>query len=1133
MSNNISCYFENLFQTTKFQKIRENAQKKDIKISGLSSGEKAVVLSSLNKKFVYVASDLIEANSVQKTLNDFEISSHIIYSSITTPVLTIGRVDDLQLDALNKLYDFLNDEVSALIVLPSFLSERLPARDKLLENQFCLKVDDEIKQKDFEKTLTKFGFSKTDGRGGVGEFCVRGDTIEIVTSSNETLVRIEFFDDIVEKIKICDKTTLGLIKSVDKYYFHPTSIFFLENNQKNAVLAQLFEQKAKNTNNPRLDENISNAINIVENNFCMPPFLQPYLSGFRDGITSICGDAVLAFDETKKIKDALSSSTSEFFSGFLSLVEGGELTKQHKDFLLTEEQIFQNLSPAIYFDNIMDEKREIEIDFQKALIGKYTFDFSALLRDLKGYKEKGKFVVLFAGGKTSCENIKNYMLENGLYFDDFSSSATKGIFLSNQNFSTSVGFADENFVAIATPDLIKKSTNFAVSNKKKVFYLPKVGDYVVHVTHGIGKCVGIEKLKLSSVYKDYFIIEYKNGDRLYVPSEQANSISAYLGGEAQPKLNKIGGLEFRKAKEKVYKSVQEMAGELVKLYSAREQKQGHQFSPDGYLQAAFEEAFPYDETEDQIVAANEIKKDMQSTKIMDRLLCGDVGYGKTEVAMRAAYKAVIDGKQVAFMCPTTILSQQHFNTCQTRFKDFMVRVEVLNRFKTPKQQKEILDKLKKGEIDVICGTHRLLGKDVEFKDLGLLILDEEQRFGVADKEKIKKLKNDVDVLTLSATPIPRTLHMSLSGIRDISILSTPPKERLPVQTYVTEFSPMLLKDACLKEIARGGQILIVYNRVDKIDEFAAFVKNLLPGVEVGVAHGQMDEKLLEQTIFKLYNREYQVFISTTLIENGVDLPLANTLFVLDSDRLGLSQLYQLRGRIGRGNRLAYAYFTFDGGKKLTEQAFKRLEAIMQFRELGSGFKIAMRDLEIRGAGNVLGKEQHGQMQKVGYDLYCKILKDAVGALSGNVEKPKREVKLDIAVEAYIDPDFIGEEDLRIKIYNSISELKSVEEMRKLEEQLENSFGKLAPPAQNLLRLAVVKNLAQMHDISRILINNSNFSIFFYEKDKIIEQNVVDAVSMYNKFCVLKFAPLPIIEVNIPRASSEEKLGFLLGFLSKM
>ncbi|MGN1162492.1 MAG: transcription-repair coupling factor [Christensenellales bacterium] len=1133
MSNNVSCYFEHLFETPKFQKIRQNCGIKDINISGLSSGEKAVVLSSLGKKFVYVASDLIEANATQKVLDDFGISSRIIYSAITSPVLTMGKIDDIQFDALNKLYDFLNDEVFALIVLPSFLTQRLPSRTKLFENQFCLKVDDEVRQKDFENMLIHFGFSRAEGRGNIGEFCVRGDTIEVCACGDETLVRIEFFDDVVEKIKICDKTTLSLIKNVDKYYFHPTSIFFLEKEQKNAVLSKLFEQKSKNVQNSRLDENLSGAINIVENNFCMPAFMQPYLIGFHDTIATICTDEVFAFDETKKIKDAITGATSEFFSGFLSLVEGGELLKEHKDFLLTESEIFSSIPHCLFFDNIIEEKRDIEIDFQKAMTNKYTFDFSSLLCDLKIYKEKGKFVVLFAGGKTSCENLKNYMLENGLYFDDFSQSSSKGIFLSNQTLSISVGFADENFVAIATPDLIKKSTNFAVANKKKVFYLPKVGDYVVHVTHGIGKCVGIEKLKLSSVYKDYFIIEYKGGDRLYVPSEQANSISAYLGGEAEPKLNKIGGLEFRKAKEKVYKSVKEMAGELVKLYSAREQKHGFKFSEDGYLQAAFEEAFPYDETEDQIVATNEIKKDMQSTKIMDRLLCGDVGYGKTEVAMRAAYKAVIDGKQVAFMCPTTILSQQHFNTCQNRFKDFMCRVEVLNRFKTPKQQKEILEKLKRGEIDVICGTHRLLGKDVEFKDLGLLILDEEQRFGVADKEKIKKLKNDVDVLALSATPIPRTLHMSLSGIRDISILSTPPKDRLPVQTYVTEFSPMLLKDACLKEIARGGQILIVYNRVDKINEFAAFVKNLLPGVDVGVAHGQMDEKLLEQAIFKLYNREYQVFISTTLIENGIDLPLANTLFVLDSDRLGLSQLYQLRGRIGRGNRLAYAYFTFDGGKKLTEQAFKRLEAIMQFRELGSGFKIAMRDLEIRGAGNVLGKEQHGQMQKVGYDLYCKILKDAVGELSGEHEKPKRDVKLDIAVEAYIEPDYIGEEDLRIKIYNSISELTSVEQMRELEGQLENSFGELAVPAKNLLRLAVVKNLAEKHEISRIFINNSNFSIFFYEKEKIIEQNVVDVVSAYNKFCVLKFSPLPIIEVNIPHASCEEKLNFLLGFLSKM
>lgn len=1133
MAERVGEFFEGLFQSDKFKIIRENCATKSINVSGLMAGEKSVVLASLNQKFVYVASDLIEANATKKVLDDFEIPSHIIYSGLSSPLLTMGRADDLQFDLLNKLYDFLNGKVSALIVLPSFLLQRMPSKKDFLDNQFCLKRDEEICQKDFENMLTRFGYVRADGRGNLGEFCVRGDTIEVCASAEETLVRIEFFDDVVEKIKICDKTTLGLIESVDCYNFHPTSLFFVKNEQKNDVLAKIIKEKTKNKSNERLDENLSKALNVVEKSFCVPAFLQPFVQGFDQSLVSVFDDAVFAFDETKKIKDAIKESQAEFFSGFLSLVEGGELLPSHKDFLLDENDVFEKIKNGVFFDNIASEKREIQIDFQKALTGKYAFDFSSLLTDLCEYKQKGKFVVLFAGSKTSCENIKNYMLENNMYFDDFLLSSKKGIFLSPKSFSVSVGFSDQNFIAIATGDLIKKSTNFSVKNKNKVFYLPKVGDYVVHVTHGIGKCVGIEKLKLSSVYKDYFIIEYKGGDRLYVPSEQANSISAYLGGEAEPKLNKIGGLEFRKAKEKVYKSVQEMAGELVKLYSAREQKQGFKFSEDGYLQAAFEEAFPYDETEDQTLASNEIKKDMQSTKIMDRLLCGDVGYGKTEVAMRAAMKAVIDGKQVAFMCPTTILSQQHFNTCSSRFADFMCRVEVLNRFKTTKEQKDILDRLKKGEIDIICGTHRLLGKDVEFKDLGLLILDEEQRFGVADKEKIKKLKNDVDVLTLSATPIPRTLHMSLSGIRDISILSTPPKDRLPVQTYVTEFSPMLLKDACLKEIARGGQILIVFNRVDQINQFAAFVRGLLPEVEVGVAHGQMEEKLLEQTIFKLYNREYQVFISTTLIENGVDLPLANTLFVLDSDRLGLSQLYQLRGRIGRGNRLAYAYFTFDGGKKLTEQAFKRLEAIMQFRELGSGFKIAMRDLEIRGAGNVLGREQHGQMQKVGYDLYCKILKDAVGALSGTAQKPKREVKLDIGVEAYIDPDFFGEEDLRIKIYNSISELSSVEEMREFEEKLENSFGKLALPAKNLIRLAVVKNLAQKHEISRILINNSNFSIFFYEKDKIIEQNVVDAVSVYSKFCVLKFAPLPIIEVNIPHASGEEKLNFLLGLLSKM
>ncbi len=1132
MKNSVKQYFEALFSTPNFDQIKKSLNE-GVVVKGLAGAERSCVLAGLDEQFIYVANDLIEANLVKKILLDFDVSCDIVYSHITSPVLTINNIDDQQIDLVNKIYDFLNGEIKGLIVLPSLLLQRLPSRQTLLENQMTIKSSSKLNQKDFEKQLVAFGFNKKDIIYGIGDFCVRGDIVEVSSRVDDNVVRIEFFDDEIEKIKICDRTSMAVLSAVEEYYFHPISVYFVKQSQKDQVLSQIVDLKNKNSTNPKLDENLSRVENLVENSSCVPSFAQPFLQGYDNSLFDVFDDTIFAFNETKKIKDEMIQTQTEYVLGLVNLVEGGELVAGHKDFFLDPNCVLERVKRIIRFDSFDIDTTIRQIDFNKIQTNKYTFDYSKLLIDLNEYRKQNFKVVLFAGGKTEKKNIIKFMLDNDMYFDDFTQKKNCGIYISSNYFSSSLGFGDEKFVAIGTGDLIKKSLDLSVKNKKKVFYLPKVGDYVVHVTHGIGKCVSVEKLKLSSVYKDYFVIEYKGGDRLYVPSEQANSISAYLGGESDPKLNKIGGLEFRKAKEKVYKSVQEMAGELIKLYSEREKKPGFEFSPDSYLQEAFEDAFVYDETDDQLIASSEIKKDMESSKIMDRLLCGDVGFGKTEVAMRAAFKAVQDGKQVAFVCPTTILSQQHFNTMKKRYSDFMCEVEVLNRFKTSKEQKNILEKLKLGKIDIICGTHRLLSKDVEFKDLGLLILDEEQRFGVADKEKIKKIKSDIDVLTLSATPIPRTLHMSLSGIRDISVLSTPPKDRLPIQTYVTEFSGALLKDACLKEMARGGQVLVVFNRVEQMNQFVAFVKDLLPNINVGFAHGQMEEHLLEQTINKLYNKEYQVFISTTLIENGIDLPLANTLFVLDSDRLGLSQLYQLRGRIGRGNRLAYAYFTYDGSKKLTDQAYKRLEAITQFRELGSGFKIAMRDLEIRGAGNVLGREQHGQMQKVGYDLYCKILEQAVSDFSGKSQKPLREVKLDIAVEAYINPNYIGREDLRIKIYNSISELSSVSGMREFQKDIENSFGKLDLPAQNLLKLAVVKNLAQQHNISRILLNNSNFSLFFYENEKIIEQNVVDAVSFYNKFCVLKFSPLPIIEVKLDGTSTDSKLEFLLTMLTKM
>ena len=574
-----------------------------------------------------------------------------------------------------------------------------------------------------------------------------------------------------------------------------------------------------------------------------------------------------------------------------------------------------------------------------------------------------------------------------------------------------------------------------------------------------------------------------------------------------------------------------MTFDLLKLYAEREKRKGFVYEKDNYLYEAFEKSFPYEETEDQLKAFADIKKDMESDKILDRLICGDVGYGKTEVALRAAYKAVLSGKQVAFLCPTTVLSEQHYNTCKERFKDFMVNVEVLNRFKSQKREIEpILQRLKEGKIDIICGTHRLLNKDVVFKDLGLLILDEEQKFGVEHKDKIKQIKTDVDVLTLSATPIPRTLQMSLSGIRDISLIETPPKNRLPVQTYVCEYSDRLLVDACKKEISRNGQVFIIYNEIKTIDNFASRVQDLLPDAVIGVAHAEMSKQLLKQTITKMYNHEYDIVIATTLIENGIDNPFANTLIVINSDRLGLSELYQLRGRVGRSDRLAYAYLTFEPQKVLTENAYKRLEALSQFTELGSGFKIAMRDLEIRGAGDVLGREQHGHLTKIGYELYNKIVAESVDELRGQKRKEVKEIKLDIAIDAYISSDYVKEESERIAIYSKISDLFTEEQLEQLKVELQENIGLLPNETLNLMKIGLLKNLAQDNFVQRVVLNDKECKFILYKQENIVTDKISSSLKEYKNEASLIFEKDPIINFKL-NMTLEEKLDFLIKFLA--
>ncbi len=752
-------------------------------------------------------------------------------------------------------------------------------------------------------------------------------------------------------------------------------------------------------------------------------------------------------------------------------------------------------------DMVFDNFQLIRPDYHNEKIASqsYLTDFMALKQDLYDFKNLRQGIILFAGSERYKKNLADFLTENGLEYSDYKGEKIEigQIYLSSLAMPYSFSFLREGVIGIGCDSLFRTSMTSFSKSKHSVFYLPKLGDYVVHTFHGIGKCIKIERMKISDVEKDYFVIEYKNGDILYLPSEEANTISAYIGSEETPKLSSLGGGEFSRLKDRVRASIKEMAINLVEMYKERSQLKGFKFRRDEYLEKQFADAFGYQETPDQIKAIADIDKDMESDKVMDRLICGDVGFGKTEVALRACFKCIYNGKQVALLCPTTILSQQHYMTAKERLEPFGCRVEVINRFKSPSQIKDIIRRNKDGEIDMLIGTHKILGDSIEFKDLGLLILDEEQRFGVEHKEKIKNKHRNVDVLTLSATPIPRTLNMSLSGIRDISVIETPPRDRLPIQTYVSEENDQLIKDVISRELARGGQAFVIYNRVESIEEFASHLRKLLPNASIGVAHGQMHEKLLENVIDRLYQGIYNVLVSTTLIENGINLPLANTMVVIEADRLGLSQLYQLRGRIGRSDRLSYAYLTYIKDKHLTDDAYKRLEAIKEFSQLGSGFKIAMRDLELRGSGNIFGKEQHGHIAKVGYDMFVKLLDEEVKEVKGEKVNKTHDVKLEISLSAFISEDYIASDEQRIEYYTRISEISSREDLASITQSLKDGYGELPDEVLNLCKVAYLRNLAGHFDLTKIRVNKYETLVFLDKKEEIIEERLAKNMAQFS------------------------------------
>lgn len=945
---------------------------------------------------------------------------------------------------------------------------------------------------DTEKLISKLvgiGYTRVPMIDGQGQFAVRGGIIDIFSYTDETPVRIELWDDEIDSIRFFDVESQRSVEKIQTYDVFPATEWILSEDETDAgfekvkdevekQLVTLGNDKKKKT---QQEMDACNRLRHAYADFERTRDYSKFILSFTDEIEGFTDyfpkdETVFVLDEPDRIMERMELISYEYEESMKNRLEGGYVVASQTKLMRPIAEVYKNmqssrlmlLSSLDYKPKMLKPADYLRIDARS--ISSYNNSFEYLADDINKYKRTGYRVVLVCNSRTRAARIVADLEELGTrsYFsEDYDKEIMPGtVMVTYGNIHRGFEYPLIGFVIITENDIFTSRTR--KKQKKKYegrsiagFNELNVGDYVVHEMHGLGVYKGIEKITVEGVEKDYIKIEYAGNSNLYVLATQLDRLQKYAASdtEKKPKLNKLGSVEWNKTKAKVHGAVEEIAKDLVELYSIRQNQKGYAFGPDTVWQKEFEEMFPYEETDDQLNAIADTKADMESTRIMDRLICGDVGYGKTEVAIRAAFKAVQEGKQVAYLVPTTILAQQHFNTFEQRMKNFPLKVAQLSSFRTNKEIKETLADLKKGFVDVVIGTHRLLSKDVEFKDLGLLIIDEEQRFGVAHKEKIKKLKNNIDVLTLSATPIPRTLHMSLVGIRDMSVLEEPPVDRVPIQTFVTEHNDEMIREAINRELARGGQVYYVYNRVRSIDEAAAHIQELVPQANVAFAHGQMEKRELEKIMVDFINGDIDVLISTTIIETGMDISNVNTMIIEDADKFGLSQLYQLRGRVGRSNRTAYAFLLYRRDRMLTEVAEKRLSAIREFSDFGSGFKIAMKDLEIRGAGNVLGKSQHGHMAAVGYDLYCKMLNEAVNDLKGIKNEYSFETNVDLSVDAYIPSTYIKSEYQKLDIYKRIAAIESEEELSDMKDELVDRYGSLSTPAVNLLNIALIKSMA--------------------------------------------------------------------------
>ena len=1097
-------------------------------VFGVSAPHRALIAATcFEKRLVYVCDNAQTAARTAEEIAGFSGEQPALLTAKDEVLLYKDAVSkDALFRRLNALYE-ISRGAKCIVADVEALMQIFPKKLPVLE----LKEGEDVDFSSLASRLTAMGYVRSAAVESKGAFALRGDILDIFPVNAENPARVDFFGDTAEKIKPYNFITgerLPLVKELS--VCAATDVFFEEGEQrrvKEILFGELsdFKDAAAYNRASAVAGEISAKLEGGAP-FGGASFLLPVLENAA-AFDEFLGGAVYVFDETKLISDRLDALCKEHAERFHRLVKGGEVFPFSEGQLLSRGAFSEKIakfqcaalqsfaSKTYFFDPLKI------YNMHSTPVGRYLNSFLNLANDIRSWRSNGYRVMLYCGSPSRAEKMRGMLSDEGISYAQCPAELTmlKGVAVLDEELDRGLILHDCKLAVIGTGDMYTKSPAKKRIRRKRndIFTSPEVGDFAVHETHGVGKIVGTKKIETTDGTKEYIALEYRGGDVLYVPVEQMDILSRYMGEET-PSLSKIGGAEFEKVKQRVKASLKEMAFDLRKLYAERAEKRGFAFAPYDELMQEFEAAFPYEETPDQLASFAEIRADMCSEKVMDRLLCGDVGYGKTEVAFRAAYLCVLNGKQAALMCPNTILCQQHYETALKRFAEFGVNIEVLNRFKSPAEQDKILARLSRGEVDFIIGTHRLLSGDVKFKDLGLLVLDEEQRFGVEHKEKIKNMKSDIDCLTMTATPIPRTLHMSLSGIRDISTIETPPAERLPVQTYVVEETETLIRDACIRELSRGGQVFILYNRVESIFTFAAKIGEIVPEGKISVAHGRMDKAVLENSIMKFYGGETDILVSTTIIENGIDLPRANTLIVIDADRLGISQLYQLRGRVGRGSALAHAYFTFKPEKVMTETASKRLQAIMEFTELGSGFKIAMRDLEIRGAGSVLGREQHGHMDKVGYELYAKLLKEELTGEEQTV------ADLDIRADAFIPEKYIEASASRLDCYKQIAEIRSIGDYKRVCLSMEENYGKMPQEVLNLLVIAVLKSYAAKFNVRKISVSAKGGRLELPSLNSLADKRLSSALDKFASSVRLDMTKTPAIEFPAARSARDVMLG---------